>query len=165
MAAKSDFTADEWAKIVASPLLASVAVTAAEPSGLWGTLQEGFAGAGGLTGARDSTVSLIKEIVAALTTSEGRTAARDAVRAQSTGAANAAEIASRSIAALGDIASILDAKAGADASAVKQWIYANADRVANAATEGGFLGFGGEKVSASEKATLAQLASALRVTA
>ena len=36
-----------------------------------------------------------------------------------------------------------------------------AARVAEAGTEGGFLGFGGEKVSAAEKATLDRLASAL----
>ena len=45
----------------------------------------------------------------------------------------------------------------------KRWIYANAEKVANAASEGGFLGFGGVKVSEKEKATLAQLSAALKL--
>jgi hypothetical protein len=40
MAQKTDFTADEWKTILASPMLAGMAVTLAEPSGLWGMLQE-----------------------------------------------------------------------------------------------------------------------------
>lgn len=38
-----------------------------------------------------------------------------------------------------------------------------AERVANASTEGGFLGFGGERMSEHEKATLADLAKALNI--
>ena len=41
MANKQNFT-PEWSKIVESIMLAGVAVSAAEPSGLWGMLKEGF---------------------------------------------------------------------------------------------------------------------------
>ena len=43
MANKQNFTPEEWAKVLESMMLAGVAVSAAEPSGLWGTLKEGFA--------------------------------------------------------------------------------------------------------------------------
>ena len=43
MANKQNFTPDEWTKVLESMMLAGVAVSAAEPSGLWGTLKEGFA--------------------------------------------------------------------------------------------------------------------------
>ena len=48
MADKSSFTPDEWKLILEGVMMASVAVTAAEPSGLWGLLK------GGLRGRHDS---------------------------------------------------------------------------------------------------------------
>ena len=45
MADKSSFTADEWKLLLESVMMASIAITAAEPHGLWGLLQESFAGA------------------------------------------------------------------------------------------------------------------------
>ena len=160
MAAKADFTAQEWSQLIESAMLASVAVTAAEPSGLWGTLQEGFATATGLAGARTSETPLIKEIVTSLTTSEGRTIATDAIKLRFKGV-QASDAVQKSITAIAAASKILDTKAGPDAGPVKAWIYANAERVAQASSEGGFLGFGGQKVSEKERATLAQLSTAL----
>jgi hypothetical protein len=48
----------------------------------------------------------------------------------------------------------LEAKAPEDAPAFKAWLQAIAQRVAEAAKEGGFMGFGGVRVSDAEKATL-----------
>ena len=44
MTDKSSFTPDEWKLLLESVMMASIAVTAAEPSGLWGLLKESFAG-------------------------------------------------------------------------------------------------------------------------
>jgi hypothetical protein len=41
MATKANFTADEWKVILSSPTLAGMAVTLAEPSGIWGLMKEG----------------------------------------------------------------------------------------------------------------------------
>ena len=46
MADKSNFTPEEWKMILASPMLSGVAVTLAEPSGLWGRLKEAMASGG-----------------------------------------------------------------------------------------------------------------------
>ena len=43
MADKSTFTPDEWKTLLESVMAAGLAVTAAEPHGLWGLLQESFA--------------------------------------------------------------------------------------------------------------------------
>ena len=59
------------------------------------------------------------------------------------------------------VAAVVAAKAPASAPAFRDWLKTIAGRVAEAGTEGGFLGFGGEKVSAAEKATLDRLARAL----
>lgn len=43
MATKSNFTSEEWGKLLASPMVAGMAITAADPGGLWGLLKEGMA--------------------------------------------------------------------------------------------------------------------------
>ena len=40
MADKTSFTKDEWTLLLESPMIAGMAITAAEPSGLWGLLKE-----------------------------------------------------------------------------------------------------------------------------
>src|SRR5262249_22299176 len=48
-----------------------------------------------------------------------------------------------------------------EAAEYKQWALSVAEKVAMASTEGGFLGFGGERLSAGEKQLLQQLQTAL----
>ena len=55
----------------------------------------------------------------------------------------------------------MDTKAPNEAVAFKDWLKQVAQKTAEASTEGGFLGFGGVQVSEAEKATLAEIASAL----
>jgi hypothetical protein len=43
MANKATFSTEEWKQVVGSAFLAGFAVTAADPSGLWGLLKETFA--------------------------------------------------------------------------------------------------------------------------
>src|SRR4051794_39028011 len=43
MASKASFTPQEWVLLLQSPMMAGIAVSAAEPSGLFGMLQESFA--------------------------------------------------------------------------------------------------------------------------
>ena len=50
-----------------------------------------------------------------------------------------------------------------DAAAFKNWLRQIGLSVAEAATEGGFLGIGGVAVSDAEKATLAEISSALKL--
>jgi hypothetical protein len=104
---------------------------------------------------------LILAIVAELETSEGRTLAREAFKAQLT-AKTPAELKSQAIAALTSVAQLVDAKAATDAPAFKMWLKGIAERVAAASKEGGFLGFGGVAVSDVEKATLEEVSGALR---
>jgi hypothetical protein len=53
MADKTSFTKDEWTLLLESPMIAGMAITAAEPSGLWGLLKESFAGGAALTPGGD----------------------------------------------------------------------------------------------------------------
>ena len=62
---------------------------------------------------------------------------------------------------LRSVSKILDTKAPADAASFKLWLQGVAQKAAEAGTEGGFLGFGGVAVSDAEKATLAEISTAL----
>jgi hypothetical protein len=57
MAGKANFTPEEWTRVVASPLIASMAITAADPSGLWGLLKEAMAGGWSLLDAKQSATA------------------------------------------------------------------------------------------------------------
>jgi hypothetical protein len=164
MADKSSFTPDEWNTLLGAPMLAGMAVTLAEPNGLWGMLKEGMAGARSLLDAKqDAGASpLIKALVADMETSEGRGHAKDAFKAQLTGK-SAAELKPQVIAALAKIGALLDSKAPAEAVGFKTWLKHTAERVAEASSEGGFLGFGGIKVTDAEKASIADVAAALKI--
>ena len=74
MANKQSFTPEEWTKVLESPMLAGMAVSAAEPSGLWGMLKEAFASSSALAAAKldGGSNELIKSVVADFETSEGR---------------------------------------------------------------------------------------------
>lgn len=163
MTTKANFTADEWKLILGSPMLAGMAVTLAEPSGIWGTLKEGMASGYALLEAKSDAgaTELAKALVAEMETPDGRTAARDGLKAQLTGK-SPAEIKQQVVASLARIGEILDAKAPSDAAAFKAWLKHVAEKVAEAASEGGFLGIGGVQVTEAEKASIADVAKALR---
>jgi hypothetical protein len=162
MASKTSFTPDEWTKILESTAVTGMAVTAAEPSGLWGMLKEAIAGGTTLAAAKKDpkSVELTKAVIADLETSAGRAAAQEALKQRFAGA-KPADVVPRSLETLREVSAILDAKAPGDAPAFKAWLNTVAENVAEASKEGGFLGFGGVPVSQAEKATLAQIASAL----
>ena len=74
MTDKSAFTPDEWQTLLESVMATGLAVTAAEPSGLLGLLQESFASGKLLAKTKmDSAANpLVKAVVDELATSEGR---------------------------------------------------------------------------------------------
>ncbi len=162
MANKQNFNPDEWSKILQSTMLAGIAITAAEPSGLWGALKEAFASSSALAAAKSNASSseLIKAVVAEFETKEGRASIQEALRQHLAGA-KPADAVQRSLANLRDVSAILDAKAPQDAAGFKTWLRAISQNVADASSEGGFLGIGGVKVSEAEKATLAEISKAL----
>jgi hypothetical protein len=166
MANKQSFSPEEWNKVMESVALSGMAVTAADPSGLIGLLQESFASAGALIKAKSDAGAgeLIKAVVAEFETSEGRSAVREALKKRFADA-KPADISQRSIAALGEVSALLDSKAPQDAAAFKQLLSTISSKVADAAKEGSVLGFGGQKVSDGEKATLTDIAKVLGVAA
>ncbi|HXW72910.1 MAG TPA: hypothetical protein VEK34_16055 [Methylocella sp.] len=164
MAGKSAFTPEEWKTLVESAMMAAIAVTAADPSGLWGTLKESMASARTIMGAaHDSTAAeLVRVIASEYETADGRTIAREGLRAELSGK-KPAEIVTKALEVIKKAADLVDAKAPGDAAAYKTWLQHIAQAVAEASSEGGFLGFGGVQVSETEKATLAHIKESLGI--
>ena len=81
---KSNFTPDEWKLLLESVMMAGIAVSAAEPSGLWGLLKESFAEGNALMTAKmdPGADALIKAVIADFETSEGRSTARDGLKGE-----------------------------------------------------------------------------------
>jgi hypothetical protein len=162
MATKASFTPEEWTLLLEAPMLAGMAVTAAEPSGLVGVIQESLAAGNALVQVNTDAAAnpLVKAVAAEFSSSEGRTAARDGIKARFA-SGNPGELKTRALEALGRVSTLLVTKAPEDAPAFKAWLTGIAQRVAEAAKEGGFLGFGGVQVSQAEMATLAEIGTAL----
>jgi hypothetical protein len=163
MADKSNFTPDEWQLLLESLLMSGIAVSAADPSGLWGLLKESLAGSSALAAAKTDpmTKPLIKAVVADFVTSQGRAVARDGMKEKLSGL-KPPEIKAKCIETLGQVGAVLDAKAPDDAAAFKAWLRQISQHVAEAASEGGWFGLGGTQVSEAEKATLDEISGALR---
>lgn len=162
MASKSDFSTREWELLRDTPHWVVVAVASAGASGLLGSIKEAIAPAGAMIAAAQGDNALLR----ALCQREELKAAAEHIREQAKTEGPIEDIrAFFSEAALSHcrraLALLKGREAGEDAEAYADFLIDLAERVANAAKEGGFLGFGGERVSDPEKAFLAELAAAL----
>jgi hypothetical protein len=165
MADKARFTPEEWSALRDAPHLLSMAVASAGASGLLGTLKEAFSSSASLVEAMKSDAPLLRAISA----KEELQAAQQELRAtlgevKSAGdfAAVRDRIAALALERARDAQQILARKGDpGEAQAYAEYLKSLAKRVADAAKEGGFLGFGGERVSAGERDLLAKLDGAL----
>src|SRR5262245_53958950 len=123
MTDKSSFTPEEWKLLLESVTMAGIAVSAADPSGLWGLLKESFAEGSALMQAKMDPASnpLIKAVVSDFETAEGRSAARDGLKEKLAGS-KPAEIKAKCIETLRQARALVDAKAPGDAAAFKSWL-------------------------------------------
>jgi hypothetical protein len=162
MASKTSFTPEEWGRVLASPLVVAMAITAADPGGLWGLLKESMSGGFAILEARqDANASpFVRDVAQDFATPEGRATSRAALQARFSGRKIDA-IKDAALEELKAVSAILDLKAPTDAPAFKAWLQDVAEKAAEAGTEGGFLGFGGVAVSEAEKAALTEVAAAL----
>lgn len=161
MAAKSDFSVEEWRTLRDAPYLLALAVAMAGGSGIFGGLKEAMAPAGLLVEALQGNNALLRDIAA---DAEIRAAVEDLEQlARSLGEFGRTRDHFRgmAIARAGEALAILRRAAPAeDVAAYGDFLRKLGDRVANAAKEGDFLGFGGERVSEPERLLLAELARA-----
>ena len=161
MATKADFTVDEWTQIQRAPFMAGLAVVAASPSGPFGVVKELFA-VGRMLGAvktQGTSNDLIKALVADI-----EAGAKDLSAPAEMKGKTPEQVKSYAIETLRQAAALIDKKTKPDeAQGFKQWLVSVAQKVAEAAKEGGFLGFGGTQVSEQEASTIKELSTALGV--
>jgi broad specificity phosphatase PhoE len=159
MTGKADFTADEWTRLKRAPFIAGMAISLADPGG---------------------PIELVKETAATLKTvrdaaeSGGRGELVDAVAQEAVADARQRENPLKDFKAKGALAGqeiveeltevnriVSDKATAEEAEAYRDWLQAAAQEAANAAKEGGFLGFHAERVSEGEQRMLDKLAEVL----
>ena len=165
MPLKDSFSTEQWTLVAQIPFLAGFAVTAADPGGLIGAVQESAAMARVLqaksSGAGAETLAGC--IAAEIRTSGGRDAIRAGMKELIKGRKPAGASA-EAIARLKDALAVVTAATPGELPAIKALVRETAQGVAEAAKEGGFMGFGGEKISDSERRTLADIDAVLAET-
>lgn len=155
MANKTNFTVDEWDQLRLAPMNAALLVMAASPSGPLGLVKESSALSEALATTMASAQTELLQVLA-LDLQENtilhklKQTEPEAMRAATLDACR-------------QVSNLLYRKASeTEAAEFRQWLLSIARKVAEAAKEGGFLGFGGTAVSEEEAAALDQLEIALR---
>lgn len=166
------FTQDERHLLAALPQAIGGAVAVAGRSGLFGTGKEMFANSRALLeGAKAYPGNpIIRDVVPDVASTdrggeiEQMKQTRDwsIARIKAKGVDSAESMIAMVVEDAREVAALLKAKAEpAQAAEYRAWTLAVAEQVANAATEGGILGFGGERLSEPESRLIAQLKDAL----
>jgi hypothetical protein len=159
MASKADFTPEEWQTIGLSPIITSMYISMADPSGPIGLVKEMYAAVSSIVeSAKEAdAIQIIKDLAIDMQAK--------AIKPELPKFNSKEEALEYAKTELGKAVALVESKNPADGPAFRQWLYSTGQKAAEAGKEGGFLGFGGTAVSDAEKAALAQLASTLGVTA
>jgi len=149
MTEKSQFDAEEWERITRAPAIAAMYVITSEKGG---ALRESMAVGKVYAEARESSTgsALVDEIVSAVNSvSPNEFSSKEQFRAEAVGE-------------IRDARETLAAKADPeDVSTYRDFILTVVQRVAEADKSGGFLGIGGERVTAHETAAIEEIRAAL----
>ena len=164
MATKTDFSVAEWETLRDAPHTVVLAVAVAGASGLFGSIKEALAPTGILVEALHGENQLLRQIC----DKEEIKASIASLKEMSKSCGDF-----KSIQAFFRKAASEQSRAGLDllkrkgtpedVAAFSDFLLKLGEKVANAAKEGAFLGFGGERVSEGELEILAELAQALGV--
>lgn len=157
MTTQADYTPEEWRVLFNAPVMAGMVVMLAGKSGPIQIAREMFAIGSSMAEIDQggNTNELIKSIVAEVK-------ARNKPEGEAPRPEDVEQARSLATEHLRQVAVILDRKSTPEeAAGFKQWLVAISQKVAQAAKEGGFLGFGGTQVTADEEAAMQQVAGAL----
>ena len=155
MTGKADFTDEEWTRLKRSPFIAGMAISLSDPGGPIELVKETAAtlktvtGAGAQGDRGDLVTALATEVAA-----EAKARKNPLGDFKAKGALAGQEI----LEELAGANAIVSAKASPeDAEAYRAWLKEAAQEAANAAKEGGFLGFHAVRVSEGEQRMLDKL--------
>jgi len=157
MTAKSDFTEEEWVRVRRAPFVAGMAISLADPGGPIEMAKESMATVKTATNppSREQLLAEVALDIQSMTQQRQNPLSDFKV----TDAAQAGQqILDELRAVKGLVASNATPE---EASAFSQWLLATAQAAADAAKEGGFMGFGAVQVSEGEKNMLDQVRAAI----
>lgn len=158
---RMSFSEEEWDQLLKAPEMASFFISITSPGDMFGTIREMMASTNLIVEAikRSSGNGLIDEIAG-----EIKVRVDQGVRTDSPllvgDPENRKEL---FLKFFRDLSTLLTTKAPDDADGFKKWLFTMAQKSAEAAHEGGFLGFGGVKVNEAETAALNDLKTALGI--
>jgi len=161
MSKQDTFTGEEWALLRLAPSLVASGTAASDPSGLFSSIKESFAGAKGMAEAFKENSGL--ELFAALAADRSIPGMPDPKALLGEGSREQ-QMQSLKTAVLERVKSAVALVAGkgspAEAEAYRKMLVSVADQAAQASKEGGFLGFGGVRVSDKEQAFISEVKTA-----
>ena len=157
MTTKAAFTDDEWARVLRAPFVAGMAITIADPGGPIEISKEMMATVRAATvppGQDELLAEVARDIEALLNEKHNP--------AQNFKPTSAGTAGSEILDELRAVDAIVAGKATPEETqAFRGWLVAAAQAAADAAKEGGFMGFGAVQVSEGEQVMLDQLRAAL----
>ena len=156
MTSKQDFSDEEWTRIRRAPLVAGVAISLADPGGPIEMAKETMATvrAATLPPSQEELLAAVALDIQAMTQHKQNPLGDFKPR----GGQQVLE-------ELKGVNQLVTAKATSEeAEAFRRWLLAAAQAAADAGKEGGFMGFGAERVSAGEQQMLDQVRAALGMT-
>ncbi|MGW5239346.1 hypothetical protein ACWEOW_10480 [Monashia sp. NPDC004114] len=157
MTTKSDFPAEDWTRVVRAPFVAGMAISLADPGGPFEMGKETMATIKSATNppTREQLLAEVALEIQAMTQDR-----QNPLKSwkPTGGAAPGSQVLDE----LRGVMTVVVAKATPDeAAAFARWLLATAQAAADAAKDGGFMGFGAKQVSEGEQAMLDQVREAV----
>jgi hypothetical protein len=157
MTSKSEFTEDEWVRVRRAPFVAGMAISLADPGGPIEMAKETMATVKTATNppSREQLLADVALDIQSMTQQKQNPLSDFKVT-------DAAQAGQQILDELRAVKELVTAKATPEeASAFGQWLAATAQAAADAAKEGGFMGFGATQISEGEKDMIDKVRSAV----
>lgn len=157
MTTKSEFSEEEWARVVRAPFVAGLAISLADPGGPFEAAKETMATLKSATNPPSREQLLAEVALEVQSMAQERQHPLKGYRPTEGGHPG-----TQVLEELREVTSLVAAKATTDeAKAFGAWLVASAQAAAEAAKDGGFMGFGAKQVSEGEQAMLDQVRDAV----
>lgn len=157
MTSKSDFTEEEWVRVRRAPFVAGMAISLADPGGPIELAKESMAAVKTATNppSREQLLADVALDIQSMTQQRQNPLSDFKVT-------DAAQAGQQILDELRAVKELVTAKATPEeASAFGQWLAASAQAAADAAKEGGFMGFGATQISEGEQDMIDKVRSAV----